>query len=43
MYLIFSPIIICMKMKNTLNEDKLKTHFTDEEKKIIEDTAAEGF
>ena len=29
-------------MKNTLNEEKLKTHFTDEDKKTIEDTAAEG-
>ena len=32
----------CFQMKNTLNEEKLKAHFTDEEKKIIEDTAAEG-
>ena len=29
-------------MKNTLNEEKLKQHFTDEDKKVIEDTAAEG-
>lgn len=32
----------CFQMKNTLNEEKLKTHFTDEDKKTIEDTSAEG-
>jgi L1 cell adhesion molecule like protein len=32
----------CFQMKNTLNEEKLKQHFTDEDKKVIEDTAAEG-
>merc|ERR1712072_39673 len=32
----------CFQMKNTLNEEKLKAEFTDEEKKVIEDTAAEG-
>jgi len=29
-------------MKNQLNEEKLKAHFTDEDKKTIEDTANEG-
>jgi len=29
-------------MKNQLNDEKLKTHFTDEDKKTIEDTANEG-
>jgi len=29
-------------MKNTLNEEKLKEAFTDEDKKLIEDTSAEG-
>jgi len=29
-------------MKNTLQEEKLKEAFTDEDKKTIEDTAAEG-
>ena len=29
-------------MKNTLNDEKLKTHFTDDDKKVIEDTSAEG-
>ena len=29
-------------MKNTLNEEKLKAAFTDDDKKVIEDTAAEG-
>jgi len=29
-------------MKNTLNDDKLKTHFTDEDKSTIEATANEG-
>merc|ERR1712227_438332 len=32
----------CFQMKNTLNEEKLKAEFTDEEKKNIEETAAEG-
>jgi len=29
-------------MKNTLNEEKLKTHFTPEDISTIENTAAEG-
>jgi len=29
-------------MKNTLNEEKLKDVFTDEEKKTVEETSAEG-
>merc|ERR1711939_1163385 len=29
-------------MKNTLNDDKLKDKFTDEDKKTIEETSAEG-
>jgi L1 cell adhesion molecule like protein len=32
----------CFQMKNTLNEQKLQAHFTEEDKKVIEDTAAEG-
>ena len=32
----------CYSMKNTLNDDKVKDKFTDEDKKIIEDTVAEG-
>merc|ERR1719276_853050 len=32
----------CFQMKNTLNEEKLKAEFTDEEKKTIEDASAEG-
>merc|ERR1712003_533906 len=32
----------CFQMKNTLNEEKLKAEFTDEEKKNIEDWSAEG-
>ena len=32
----------CFQMKNTLNEEKLKAAFTDEDKKIIEETSAEG-
>ena len=32
----------CFQMKNTLNEEKLKAAFTDDDKKVIEDTAAEG-
>jgi len=29
-------------MKNVLNEEKLKAHFTDEDKSIIEATTNEG-
>jgi len=29
-------------MKNTLNEEKLQAAFTDDDKKVIEETAAEG-
>jgi len=29
-------------MKNTLNDDKLKDKFSDEDKKTIEDISAEG-
>merc|ERR1712004_945733 len=32
----------CFQMKNTLNEEKLKAHFTDEDKKTIEDRSSEG-
>jgi len=32
----------CFQMKNTLDEAKLKVHFTDEDKATIEATAAEG-
>merc|ERR1712127_461740 len=32
----------CFQMKNTLNEEKLKTHFTYDDKKTIEETCAEG-
>lgn len=32
----------CFQMKNTLNEEKLKEHFTEEDKKTIEETTAEG-
>jgi L1 cell adhesion molecule like protein len=32
----------CFQMKNTLNEEKLKEVFTDDEKKTIEEAAAEG-
>merc|ERR1711977_303829 len=32
----------CFQMKNTLNEEKLKEAFTDEEKKIVEETSKEG-
>ena len=32
----------CFQMKNTLDDEKLKTHFTDEDKKVIQDTSAEG-
>lgn len=29
-------------MKNTLDDEKLKQHFTDEEKKTIEDMSADS-
>jgi len=32
----------CFQMKNTLNEEKLKPHFTNEDKKVIEETATNG-
>jgi len=32
----------CFQMKNTLNEQNLQAHFTEEDKKTIEDTSAEG-
>lgn len=32
----------CFQMKNTLNEEKLKAEFTDEEKTTIEDASKEG-
>merc|ERR1711998_758863 len=32
----------CFQMKNTLDDEKLKTHFTDEDKTVIQDTSAEG-
>merc|ERR1711944_375864 len=32
----------CFQMKNTLNEEKLKAHFTDEDKQTIESCATEG-
>jgi len=32
----------CFQMKNTLNDDKLKVHFTEEDKQTIEQTSAEG-
>jgi len=32
----------CFQMKNTLNEEKLKAHFTDEDKQTIEAAANEG-
>ena len=32
----------CFQMKNVLNEEKLKAHFTDEDKSIIEATTNEG-
>ncbi len=32
----------CYSMKNTLNDDKLKDKISEEDKKIIEDTAKEG-
>merc|ERR1712110_285728 len=32
----------CFQMKNTLSDEKLKDKFSDEDKKTIEDTSAEG-
>merc|ERR1719152_1088097 len=32
----------CFQMKNTLDDEKLRAHFTDEDKKVIQDTSAEG-
>lgn len=32
----------CFQMKNTLNEEKLKEKFTDEDKKVIEEISKEG-
>merc|ERR1712070_1113889 len=32
----------CFQMKNTLDDEKLKTHFTDDDKKVIQDVSAEG-
>merc|ERR1712018_542452 len=32
----------CFQMKNVLNEEKLKAHFTEEDKATIEATSAEG-
>lgn len=32
----------CFQMKNTLNEEKLKAAFTEDDKKLIEETSAEG-
>merc|ERR1712224_286673 len=32
----------CFQMKNTLNEEKLKDVFTEDEKKTIQDASAEG-
>ena len=32
----------CFQMKNTLNDEKLKEKFSDEDKKVIEDIANEG-
>merc|ERR1711990_85893 len=32
----------CFQMKNQLSEEKLKEKFTDDDKKVIEETAAEG-
>jgi len=29
-------------MKNTLDDEKLKSHFTEEDKKVIQDTSSEG-
>jgi len=32
----------CFQMKNTLDEEKLKAAFTDDDKKVIQETSAEG-
>merc|ERR1711990_1236965 len=32
----------CFQMKNTLDDEKLKAAFTDDDKKVIQDTSAEG-
>jgi len=32
----------CFSMKNTLNDEKLKDKFTEDDKKVIEDTSKEG-
>ena len=32
----------CFQMKNTLNDEKLKEKFTEDDKKVIEDTSKEG-
>jgi heat shock 70kDa protein 1/2/6/8 len=32
----------CFQMKNTLNDEKLQSHFTDDDKKLIEEASAEG-
>jgi len=32
----------CYSMKNTLNDEKLKDKFTEDDKKVIEDTVKEG-
>ena len=32
----------CFSMKNTLNDEKLKEKFTEEDKKVIEETSKEG-
>lgn len=32
----------CFSMKNTLNDEKLKDKFTEEDKKVIEETTKEG-
>jgi len=32
----------CFQMRNTLNDEKMKNHFTEEDKKTIEETANEG-
>ena len=32
----------CFQMKNTLDDEKLKAAFTDDDKKVIQETSAEG-
>ena len=32
----------CFQMKNTLNDEKLKEKFTEDDKKVIEEAAKEG-